>query len=175
MRPWFGIGPVVPPHRGQTADAGRSVDADEQPGSVRPRGEIRPRANAPHPPIDPPHATDTVVRNVSRRPADLSAAGPAGGRSPKLGSPAVGGVQSQAVLVEGFVVRIMADGLIDNRDRGGRVAVGEKFGQCDVRRSHSLVVQRTLNPYERGFESDPEYQSSATCETPHGTSRNQGR
>ena len=44
-----------------------------------------------------------------------------------------GGVEPHAVLVEGFVVRVVPDRLFDDRDRGGRVGVGEQIGESEVR------------------------------------------
>src|SRR5512139_1575732 len=41
--------------------------------------------------------------------------------------------------------------------RASVAAVGVRH-RPHLRRSHSLVVERTLNPGERGFESHPEYQ-----------------
>ena len=42
------------------------------------------------------------------------------------------GVESHGVLVEGFVVRVVTDGLFDDRDRSGRITVAEQFGEGEV-------------------------------------------
>ena len=43
------------------------------------------------------------------------------------------GVQSHGVLIEGFVVRVVTDGLFDDRGRSGQVGVSEQFGEGEVR------------------------------------------
>ena len=45
----------------------------------------------------------------------------------------LGGVEPHAVLVKGFVVRVVPDGPFDDRDCGGRISVGEQIGEGEVR------------------------------------------
>jgi hypothetical protein len=42
------------------------------------------------------------------------------------------GVQAHAVLVEGFVARVVTDGLFDDYGCGGWVSVGEEVGEGEV-------------------------------------------